>query len=273
MMRFRQLGCGLLLGLGLLGCVRRPGMPSSVPAAPLFPPSLGAFKPPLLPSLAPSRPLTLFHEPFNGIDPAHWREIEASGRTTYTVENLDGLRALKAHATGGASILLATFRFDPKQYPWVSWRWRIDQAVVGEDLAHKPGSDASARIYVYFDTTGLPWQKRSLDYIWSTSQPADTLLTSPYSKNSKMLIVEFGGDRTGRWTTVSRNVRDDYRRCFGEDAPDVVAIGVMTDSDNTKSDVVAYYDDLMVTRLRPSVPPEDPDVPVEPPAQEPPPRP
>ena len=259
---FARVSGSLIVCVSLLGCVRRllATPPFSQPIAVLAPaPSTSfiiPFLPPLLWPLAPAKTLTLFHEPFNHLDPTRWREIEASGRTTYTVEDLGGLRVLKAHATGGASILLATFRFSPKPYPWVSWRWRIDQPVVGEDLAHKAGSDASARIYVYFDTPGPPWQKRSLDYIWSVTQPAETLFTSPYSKHSKMLVVERGDGHTGRWSAVSRNIRDDYRRCFGGEAPDVVAVGVMTDSDNTKSDVVTYYDDLMVTRQRPAIPPD-----------------
>jgi hypothetical protein len=118
-------------------------------------------------------------------------------------------------------------------------------------LGRKDGSDASARVYVYFETPGLPWQKRSLDYVWSTALPAGTILESAYSKTSKIIVVDTGTDSRGQWRGAVRNIEDDYRRCFGENPPAVVSIGVMVDTDNTRSDALAYFDDIRVSREHP----------------------
>lgn len=198
--------------------------------------------------LAPPKPLTLFAEPFHQLDPAHWREVEVKGQTHYTIEELGGSRSLKAHSRAGASILLKPFRFDPDTYEWLSWRWRVDRLVEGEDLTRKDGSDCAARVYVYFDTEGLPWQKRSLDYVWSASLPVETILSSAFSKHSKIIVVESGPEHLGQWRQASRNIEEDYERCFGDDPPEVVAIGLMTDTDNTRSEAVAYFDDVTVSR-------------------------
>jgi hypothetical protein len=136
---------------------------------------------------------------------------------------------------------------DPARHPLLAWRWRVDRLPEGEDLSLKRGSDASARVYVYFDTPGLPWQKRNMDYVWSATLPVDTVLESPYSKQSKIVVVESGPDHLGSWQTVKRNVVEDYRRCFEDDPPMIVAIGLMTDTDSTQTDALAYYDDLTVT--------------------------
>ena len=45
-----------------------------------------------------------------------------------------------------------------------------------------------------------------------------------------------------------RNVGEDYRRCFGGDPPEVIAIGLMSDTDDTGGHALAYFDELRVSR-------------------------
>lgn len=226
------------------GCSPRP-----IPiVSPLMSPIIRPI--PLVGSMVGSKPATLLHEPFNAIDPTRWREIEVKGRTEFSIEELDGRRVLKAHSHAHASILLCQVGFDPGDYPWVNWRWRVDHLLEQENLATKPGSDAPARVYVYFDTPGLPWQKRNLDYVWSSLMPVGTILPSAYSKTSMILVVDSGPQHLGQWRAVSRNIFNDYRAVFpGErEVPDVLAIGLLTDADSTSTMATAYYDDVLVTR-------------------------
>jgi len=109
-------------------------------------------------------------------------------------------------------------------------------------------SGAAARVYVYFDSRGLPWQKRNIDYVWSRSLPVGTIVDSAYSAESKIIVVESGPEALGKWRAVLRNVGQDYEWCFHHHAPDVVAIGVMSDTDNTKGQALTYFDHLMVSR-------------------------
>lgn len=203
---------------------------------------------------APSAAAPRFLEPFDTLDPSRWKTIDLNGKTRYTIESHGVKSSLKADSRAGASILVTDVQFDPAIFEWLSWRWRVDRLVEGEDLASKKGSDAAARIYVYFDTPGLPWQKRALEYVWSATLPVGTLIRSPYPGHPKMLVVESGAEHLGTWREVSRNLQDDYARCYGGHPPHVVAIGIMTDTDNTKSEAVAYYDGLRVTRASPAAP-------------------
>lgn len=209
---------------------------------------------PLIPPFPLVSPPALLTEPFDTLDPGRWRNVGVEGQTQYDVVALDGQSCLRAQSQAGASILLTEARFDPERYEWLSWAWRVDQLNEAEDLTTKEGSDASARVYVYFDTGGLPWQKRNLDYVWSAHLPADTVLTSAYSDNSKIIVVESGADHLGQWRRVERNLEDDYERVFGEakKLPKVAAIGIMTDTDNTKASALAYFDELRITAERPS---------------------
>jgi hypothetical protein len=69
----------------------------------------------------------------------------------------------------------------------------------------------------------------------------------PYARSERIRydVVESGGARAGRWLRYERNVVDDYRRVFGE-APSgpIVSVGVLTDSDDLKNHVEAWYGDI-----------------------------
>jgi hypothetical protein len=64
-----------------------------------------------------------------------------------------------------------------------------------------------------------------------------------------MIVVENGDRRLGEWVSVRRNVLEDYRRAFGEEPDDIVAVGVMTDVGDEGSQRRAFYGDITF-RLR-----------------------
>ena len=203
----------------------------------------------LLPLMsAPPHASAVWQESFDALDPERWQHIKMHGATAYRVVEIDGRRCLRAESSDSASILLTEMSFDPRLSPWFSWAWRVDQFVEGEALERKSGSDASARVYVYFETPDLPWQKRNLDYVWSAVLPVGTSMRSAFSSQSHIVVVTTGTPSSGRWQTVERHLAEDYQRSFGEEPPKVIAIGVMNDTDDTRSKAVAYIDELRVSR-------------------------
>ena len=63
-----------------------------------------------------------------------------------------------------------------------------------------------------------------------------------------MIAVESGADSLGRWIAEKRNVYEDYSRIFSEEPPEVGAIAVMSDADNTAETAEAFYDDFVLGR-------------------------
>jgi hypothetical protein len=45
----------------------------------------------------------------------------------------------------------------------------------------------------------------------------------------------------GQWLDEKRNLLEDYRKRFGEDPPKAGAVAIMTDTDNTGEQAVAWY--------------------------------
>ena len=223
--------CGALALLIVFGCRTRQLTVSLIP--------------PIIPVPKSS---VLWAEHFDALQPERWREVEVRRHTQYGVVALEGRSCLRASSRDGGSILLSAVHFDPDRYQWLSWEWRVDQLVQGELLDRKEGSDAAARVYVFFDTPGLPWQRRNLDYVWSASLPVGTILSSAYSSQSKIMVVESGSASLGKWRKVEQNLKADYERVFGEAPPAVAAIGLMSDTDNTGGQALAYFDEVRISR-------------------------
>jgi hypothetical protein len=79
-------------------------------------------------------------------------------------------------------------------------------------------------------------------YVWSSDAPVGTIAPNTYTGKIQMIVVD--GSRDGKWHEFRRNVLEDYRRAFGEDPWDIVAVGVMTDSDNSHEKARAQYGDI-----------------------------
>ena len=101
------------------------------------------------------------------------------------------------------------------------------------------GIDQSAFLLT---ANGLPYA--SLLYVWMLDVPAETVIRSPYTDRVRMIVVESGAQRVGEWVTVRRNVLEDYRRAFAEEANDIVAVGLMTDSGDDGSRRHGFYGDI-----------------------------
>jgi hypothetical protein len=176
-----------------------------------------------------------------------WEEKIFSGRTLYTVVPDGAGQVLRAESQGAASGLIFRQDFDPRDYPLLTWRWKVANVLEKGDATRREGDDYAARVYVIFPHW-FPPRTRSINYIWANRLPRGEYLPNPYYGNAMMLAVRSGSAETGRWFTERRDMVQDYRMLFGEDPPRAGAIAIMTDTDNTGESAVAWYDDLWLER-------------------------
>jgi len=182
--------------------------------------------------------------------------------TAYRVVEMDGAAVLEADAQEGGSGLYRRIRLDPRRHPVLEWRWRVPSASLEELQAASGGSPllrlsvgfhgdvekldfddrAKLRLAMLLTANGLPYA--SLLYVWMLDVPPETVLRSPYTDRVRMIVVESGTGRLGEWVSARRNILEDYRRAFGEEAGDVVALGVMTDPGDDGSRRRGFYGDI-----------------------------
>lgn len=164
---------------------------------------------------------------------------EPQGNHYLNVESATSYSAKGVHIT-----------FPPQQCPHVSWRWRISSVVERADLARKEGDDAAAKLYVVF--TG-PWvlnplDKRILVYLWDNRMPAGGIYPNAWlPEKERMVILESGKTKVGQWVAEHVHLVNDFKRAFpGEEPGDVEGLAFLADTDNTRSRVSAWFDDLMI---------------------------
>ncbi|MBN1130253.1 MAG: DUF3047 domain-containing protein [Chitinispirillaceae bacterium] len=120
------------------------------------------------------------------------------------------------------------------------WRWRAHVLPEGARENDKKKADSGAGVYVIF--RGHFWMNNIVKYVWSTTLPPGTVTQSPYSSRTKIIVVRSGAEKLGSWIAEKVNVHDDYRRLYSAEPPEIVAIGIMSDADNTRSYAEADYD-------------------------------
>jgi hypothetical protein len=175
----------------------------------------------------------------SGLRPG-WSEKSFRGHTRYTPVTDEGRSALKAESRASASGLVFPVAFDPKAYPRIAWSWKVARALASGDERSKGGDDYAARIYVIFPS-GLFWRTRALNYVWAGRQPAGSVWPNAFTSNARMLAVESGDGKAGRWVDEVRDLRADFRRAFGEEPPEAGAVAIMTDTDNAGGEATAWY--------------------------------
>ena len=178
---------------------------------------------------------------------AGWSEKSFKGQTEYRIIDDAGVKVLQAKSQNAASGLIFETKYDPREYPILSWRWKVANTIARGDSRTREGDDYAARVYIVFPHWFFPMTK-TLNYIRANQLPKDASQISVYATNSMMIAVESGSEKIGQWLSVRRNILEDYRRAFGEDPPDVGAIAIMTDTDGTGESALAWYGNIVVSQ-------------------------
>lgn len=181
---------------------------------------------------------------FSQGDLTDWQSRHFSGTTDYTLGEDDGRRALRADSRAAASGLFREVQVDPAATPYLNWSWKVDGVLRGNDERSREGDDYAARVYVVFSGGLLFWRTRAVNYVWSSHQHIERTWLNAYTGNARMIAVESGVTHAGKWIHERRDVRADYRRLFGEEPGRIVAVALMTDTDNTGATVGAWYGDI-----------------------------
>ncbi len=201
-----------------------------------------------------------------GAMPAGWKPVlitEAKKRTQYDLVADGDATVLHARAEAAASGLGYAVKFDPRSAPQVAWRWKMSQLIEGADNSVGAKEDSPVRLVFHFDgdRSRLPLTDRAflslgskiagqdapyatLMYIWSNHAPVGTVIRNPHTGRVRMIVASSGTAGVGAWQALQRNLADDYRRAFGEEAGLLTAVGVLTDTDNTGATVDAWYGDI-----------------------------
>lgn len=201
-------------------------------------------------------------------EPWHFSTLPRKQPTRFEVVQQGTQRVLKVEADDSYGNLVHRTQVPLNAGTTLAWRWRVDQFVQGADLRTREGDDGAAKLCVSFDfpvnklplvertrlalaraATGEDVPSESLCYVWDNKEPKGTSLVNAFTQRIRMMVLESGPTAPpGGWTDERRNLLADYRMAFGREAgsdvPDIVAVEVSADADNTHAHGLAYFSDL-----------------------------
>ncbi len=137
------------------------------------------------------------------------------------------------HATGRPNRIFKKMKWNPNEYPFITWRWRM--ITVPED----PEKERNATIYVALgtDILGIPIITK---YAWSSNKAVGTESSGGMFRPTT-IVLQSGQAKKGEWVTETLNVLADYRRLHDEDPPDeAYGIGILTTIEAEFAEIIAH---------------------------------
>jgi len=257
-MLFSRLRVGLLaIAVVLAGCASAPddGLLASTAVVNRMSPERGdVVQVARFSQLSPGGPLAEDWEPYI-LQPAN-------PLTAYRAVQVDGHVCIEAEASNGHSALQRLIRISPERHPIVEWSWRVPRlASDARARSKRPSPRARLMLAFHGDPEKLDLEQRvqlrmakaitgqalpysSLIYVWLNGVPAGTVVPSPYTERVRLIAMDASEGQFDRWIDLRRNVREDYRRAFGEEPGDIVGVGIFTDVDANGAPGRAYYGDI-----------------------------
>ncbi len=153
--------------------------------------------------------------------PSDWehenQRSQSKGRDAYKVQTENGVNFLAAK-DAGQRIKKKKIDWDPKAFPVLTWRWRLQKAATD--------NEPIAAIYASLDTD-LVFIPVFTKYVWSATKPEGTFTEGGMFSGSE-IVVQSGTKDVGQWFEERVNVYEDFKRIHQhEPAPKAWGISII----------------------------------------------
>lgn len=197
--------------------------------------------------------------------PSHWEPFLFPGKRFAAFEPDEVMQrpALRVRAHSSVSILRQRFEPGLAGVGRLSFSWRVDGLPEGADLQQAALADSPVRVVLAFDGDRSGWSPRmhrlselsrllsgeelpyaTLVYVWGNQETVGSVVTNSRTDRIRKLVLDSGTQHLGQWRDHVRDVRSDFRRAFGKEPGPLRALALMTDTDNTRSRLTAWYGPL-----------------------------
>lgn len=203
--------------------------------------------------------------------PAGWEHIGYFGKAKNDISLIrEGKRTIvHMKSLNSISSLITRPDVNIEDYPIIAWRWKVDRAVGMAREDRRDRNDCAARIRVIFGkdkgdsplnnplvkkvlkAVGFtmpamePWGIK-IDYVWGNYEKKGAVIDYPGARSHKIVVVEKGNERAGTWIREKRNLLEDFRKFFGSEPPGILAVAILTDTEQTNEGVEAHYSNVML---------------------------
>lgn len=177
-----------------------------------------------------------------------WSRMVLNGDVDYKLLKAGDNGFVSALSDKTCSAIYYRLAFKLKDYPYLSWKWRVTKFPDKTGaMTDKEKDDYAARVYVVFPFLSFSSSK-FIEYVWDKDIPEGTVVDSPEGDNIKIVVARSGECDRDEWKFERRNVYDDYVKAFGaKPSLGVGAVAIMCDADSTKSLAESKFDEITIS--------------------------
>jgi hypothetical protein len=175
--------------------------------------------------------------------PAGWnvRAVSGMAAPTATIRRDSAGPVLRLEGTGRAAWFHRQLAVTIPESPGtLRWSWRVLTAPAGADLRAKRLDDSPLRVFVVFGGTAERFGRSGRIIFYSVGGRDPRWFAGASHAGDRFHVVRVAGmDELPGWSDHQVSPFADYRRFWRGDPPPITAIGLMQDSDQTRSTAVA----------------------------------
>jgi len=177
-----------------------------------------------------------------GIPPGWQKQRWGSPTYDFAVEENGGQKVLHLKSEGDSSTISKEIKgkVTLKETPILEWSWKVVALPKGADSRKKETDDEAAQLYLTWPRFPEAVRSRVIGYIWDTTAPVGSIYKSQKTGTVTYIVLRSGPAELGKWLTERRNVREDFKKAYGEepDDPGIISFGI--DSDDVKGSAESY---------------------------------
>lgn len=167
-------------------------------------------------------------------------------------------------------MLRQSIRIEPDKLGSIGFSWKVPQLIPGADLTRRETHDSPVRLVMAFEgdrsefsvknamlselsrtLTGEELPYAILMYVWCNACMPGDVFIHPRTDRIREIVLEAGPAHLGRWLDYQRDIRADYQKAFGAAPGALLGVGIMTGTDNTRQNAVAWYGPISLSEQQP----------------------
>ncbi len=162
----------------------------------------------------------------------------------YKILNEEGVDFLRAHFKPEyrTTIFYRKLPKVPARYKRLRFKWRVYKFPEGANETIEGRMDAAASVYLFFKD-GI--RKYVIKYIFSMANKKGfnfRASDSNFFNKLHIVVIEDRVSELGKWLEYEIDFYDDFKKYFEkEDVPPLMGIGILSDGDGTKKEVITDY--------------------------------
>ena len=168
----------------------------------------------------------------------------AKNKTIFSIGTNENGNYLKAVSSNGGSGIGKEINIDLEKTPFLNITWKVEQGLSGIDERSKKGHDFAARMFVVKKTGATPLSNRAINFVFSSNEDIGQFWPGPYFSKSIDYVLSSTKENSNEWVSTKANVKELFKQLHDLDLRNLDGVALMADTDNSKLNSVAYYQNI-----------------------------